>query len=540
MIAGVVHQDGKLFWFDDIAVMKPSDIPRDEHTANTVWYTTSKVSMKGLISLMGEEDEAFGPNPDNPIGCSFMWTGPDGKKKTMKVMKSSVWGVSSADPVDTENQIMHKMMTCSEDGIKPSSSAASTALSRYMRIYDGKHGRPKTRQLPPRWRELAHASFHGGPIAITKAYHEDLIHIDMRGAYLEAMKRPLPVYGLDPDTDKKMGGYCTFRNATWEDLQGKTGFAEATVYVKPEVFGPMDVPPLPIRHFSGGAHPVGFIRGAWPICMLEDAVEAGEVEVVKIHQFAWAPETMPLFEGIAADFQLSRQGKLLYTRFWGKWASKGGYSGHKTDNPPDGSVRSHGLWWEHTGVDGFDYEAPATYRPDLAAMIAGYNHQQIYRVVRRLKKGSIAALYVDAIWTSDIEGAEKIVEEEAGEWAVKARGPARFYGPGVYQHGDRMAAAGYDAAIHGELTPEKLQRWAASPMHKGGNLVTNRIWNGHPGRDPTATSIPMKTSMSECIPACTGPDVHSEIWTPSGWVHQETLQKILESDARKTPGPLSG
>ena len=60
MIAGIVHQDGKLFWFDDLAVIKPEDLPRNNHTANTVWYTTASVSMKALIGLMNESDEAFG------------------------------------------------------------------------------------------------------------------------------------------------------------------------------------------------------------------------------------------------------------------------------------------------------------------------------------------------------------------------------------------------------------------------------------------------------------------------------------------------
>jgi hypothetical protein len=538
MIAGIVHQDGKLFWFDDLAVIKPEDLPRNNHTANTVWYTTASVSMKALIGLMNESDEAFGPNPDRPVGIAFHWEGSDGKKKTMKVMKSSVWGVSSRDPRDTESQLMAKLMTCATDGIRPSTSAAGTALSRYMRSYDGRDGRPKTKQLPPRWRGLAHGSFHGGPIAITCASHPNLIHIDMRGAYLQAMREPLPVYGEGSD-GKKMGGYRTYMGARWDDLEDKVGFMEATVYVRPELFGPMDVPPLPIRHFSGSVHAVGIIRGAWPICMVQEAVEAGEVEVLKVHQFCWAEETQRLFDGIAADFQLNRAGKLLYTRFWGKWASRGGFEGVKTDDPPDGSVRSHGLWWEHSGVEQLTHEAPPTYRPDLAAMIAGYNHRQVYRIVRKLKKGSIAALYVDAIWTSDIEGALKIVEEEEGEWSVKGQGEARFYGPGVYQHNDRMGAAGYDSSIHGELTPEKLAKWAGSPFHKGGNMVTNRIWNGHPNKDPDATSMPLRMNEDNCAPACPGPSVHSSIWTPSGWVHQETREEMEESQSRRPEGPFS-
>jgi len=539
MISGIVHQDGKLIWFEDIAVLKKEDVPRGPATENTLWFATAAVSMKTLISLLGEEDEAFGPNPDKPIGCTFTWVGSDGKRKSMKVMKSTVWGVSSKDPIDTENQLMMKMMSCAADGILPTSSAAGTALSRYMKQYDGKGGRPKTQQLPPRWREIAHASFHGGPIAMTMASHPDVIHIDMRGAYLHAMREELPIYGTDPRTEEKIGGYLTYKDAKWEDVSGKVGFVEATVSIRKGLFGEGDVPPLPIRHFTGSMHPVGTFRGAWPICMVDDAVAAGEVEVLNVHQFCWAPITGRIFSEISDDFQLNRQGKLLYTRFWGKWASKGGFNGVKTDNPPNGAVRSHGLWWTNEGVEAMGHDAPPTYRPDLAAMIAGYNHCQIYNAVRKLKKGSIISLYVDAIWTSDIEGAHRIIEESEGEWVQKERGSARFYGPGVYQHNNRIGAAGYDTGIHGELTPEKLKAWAASPMHKGGNMVTNRIWTGHPSKEATAKSKPCRLQDSDCVPACRGPSIHSEIWTPSGWVHQDTMRRLAESDARRAPGPIT-
>lgn len=530
MIGGIVHQEGDTFWFADIGVRKPEDVPRRPGTVGT-WYATSAVSMMSLIKLMSEGDKAFGPSPDRPLGVAFKWTGPDGREKTMRVVASSVWGVSSRDPIDTENQIVQKMMMCAQDGITPTMSAAGTALSRYMKQYDGKGGRPKTTQLPPRWRELAHASFHGGPIALTMSSHPDVVHIDMRGAYLQAMREPLPVLGED-EKGRKMGGYSTFHDADWEDVRGKTGFVEATVLVSRDQFKAGDIPPLPIRHFSGSCHPAGIIRGAWPICMVEDAAAAGEVEVLKVHQFCWSNLTMPMFADITDDFRVNRQGKLLYTRFWGKWASKGGFSGMVTDNPPNGAVRSHGIWWEHEGVDTYDHEAPPTYRPDIAALIAGYNHRQVFRAVRRLKPGSIVSLYVDAIWTSDIEGAAKIVEESGGEWVVKQRGPGRFYGPGIYHHGDRMGAAGYDPLLHGELTPERLDLWAASPLHKG-QTVTNRDWSANPATTAGAVSTPLILRDGQCGPACRGPSVNDPCWTSTGWLQRELRDKIEESNLRR-------
>lgn len=529
MIAGIVHHDGKCLWFDDIPVRRTEDIPRRSGMSNTTWYTTSAVKMHDLIKVMGPDDSAFGPSPDTPLGVNFTWVGADGKKKNLKVMSSTVWGVSSKDPADTNSQIVLKLTECAASGVRPGVSAASTAISQYMRLYDGQDGRPKTSQLPPRWRALAHASFHGGPIAITKAYERDVVHIDMRGAYLSAMRNPMPVYGKDVSGKKTVGGWYTWRGAKWEDIKDHCGFVEATVHVDPQRFGEGDVPPLPVRNFSGSVHATGTIRGAWPIMLVKDAVEAGEVVVLEVHQFMFAPETDSIFNEIADDFKVNPQGKILYTRFWGKWAANGGFTGTVSDNPVDNAVRAYGLWWESNAYDVVSTEAKATYRPDLAAMIAGYNHRQVLNVIRKLKKGSVMCVYVDAIWTTDIEGAEKIVEESTvdNEWIEKQRGDLRLYGPGVYRHNRRMGAAGYSTELHGELTPERLEAWATSPLHKGARLtMASRAWTAPPSLDINATSRPIVMRASEARRAHEGPDVHHECWTSKGWLKTEVANRI--------------
>lgn len=529
MIGGIVHQENGTIYFEQEAVATPADVPRRPGTSGTTWYATASVSMLKLIQLLSEGDEAFGPNPDRPIGVVFYWCGRDGKTKSLKVISSSVWGVRSFDPKDTENQIVAKMIMTAQGGIRPSSSAASSALSHYMRTYDGQGGRPFSAQLAPRWRGLAHGSLHGGPVVLTQAAADDIVHIDLRAAYLSAMRQPMPVYGRHPDTQARMGGYITHKGGQWRNIRDETGFIEATVWVPPERFGRGDVPPLPIRHFSGSSFPTGIVRGAWPIMMLRDAIDNDDVQILKLHQFAIAPVTMDLFSEISEDFLHNRQGKLLYTRFWGKWASRGGFVGQRTSEPSDGSVRSHGLWWEHEGIDLLDYKAPPTYRPDIAAMIAGYNHRQVMTAVRKLKKGSIVSLYVDAIWTTDVEGALEIVGDGTGDWVLKQRGPGRFWAPGVYHHGTHLAATGYDPAIYGDLTPEKLATWAASPLHNKLNLMTNRQWSAHPSRDPSAVSTPVQNSDAHCVPATRGPDVNDTCWTSNGWVRTELKEQIAKA-----------
>jgi len=528
MIAGIVHHDGKILWFDDMPVRRAEDVPRRSGMNGTVWYTTSAVKMHDLIKVMGPDDSAFGPSPDAPLGVNFSWFGANGKEQKLKVMSSSVWGVSSKDPIDTKNQLEVKLMECAGSGVRPSISAAGTALGQYMRLYDGQEGRPKTSQLPPRWRSLSHAAFHGGPICITRAHGKDVVHIDMKGAYLSAMRNPMPLYGRG-ERQKVTGGWYTFKNAKWGDIKDHLGFVEATLRVDPLQFGEGDVPPLPIKHYGGSLHATGIIRGAWPIFLVRDAVEAGEVEVLEIHQFMFSPETDTIFNEIADDFKVNPQGKILYTRFWGKWAANGGFTGTLGDNPADGAVRSYGLWWESSAIDVVSTEAPPTYRPDLAAMIAGYNHRQVLNVVRKLKKGSILCIYVDAIWTTDIDGAKKIVEESRvdNEWIEKQRGELRLYGPGVYRHNKRMGAAGYSSDLHGELTPERLEAWATSPLHKGARMtMSSRIWTGSPSLDISATSRPVHMKASEARRAHDGPDVHHECWTSRGWLKDEAAERI--------------
>ena len=94
MIGGIVHQEGRTFYFDGEAVNGPEDIPRRNGTAGTIWYTSAAVSMEKFLKLLSDGDEAFGPSPERPIGAAFYWE-VNGRTSSMKVISSSVWGISS-------------------------------------------------------------------------------------------------------------------------------------------------------------------------------------------------------------------------------------------------------------------------------------------------------------------------------------------------------------------------------------------------------------------------------------------------------------
>lgn len=535
---GIVHQDDTgLFWFDDEAVRDASQVPRRPAWSGTTWYTTSAVSMANLLSLMGPDDQAFGPKPERPLGVHFRWEDPNGKSYGYKVMSSSLWDVRSRDPRETEDLLSYNMMLCANDGVMPRMSAAGTAVGRYMDVYDGRDGRPSSAQLPPRWRGLAHASFHGGPIVLTRGAARECVHIDMRAAYLDAMSQPLPVWG---EVDgKKVGGWYTIEDAGWDQIRDKVGFVEAQVTVDPALGLELDIPPLPVRLGFCSAFPSGTFWGSWPIQMVREAEDRGEVVVNEVKQWCFAPLTMPLFAEIAKDFAGCKKGKLLYTRFWGKWASRGGFVGQRTDEPEAGSVRSHGAWWSFDGVDSYSHEAPATYRPDLASLIAGYNHMQVMAAVRALKPGSVIALHVDAIWTTDVEGARALVESMENRWIVKQEGPGRFYGPGVYHHNSRIAASGYDEVALGPLTPNNLEAWANSPLnrdHRG--TLQSRRWTAAPAREAGATSEPVVLEAGDTHPPVQGPTVFDSCWTLRGWLRKE-VREALEQGPHGLPADVS-
>ena len=527
MFQGIIHKDDNgVVWFDDVPVTTPEEVPRRKAWAGTRWYHTATVRPTDLTKLFGSGDVAFGPSPGRAIGYRLACQ----PKGVMQIYDSRVWGVRSEDPNDTDAQLKYLQLEAKAADIPVSASVAMTALKTYMDRYDGRNGRPKLAQLAPRWRGLAHSSFHGGPIVICRGGAEHAIEIDRKSAYLDALMDESPIV-----TPGFGNGWVTYEEAKWDGIRTRFGFADVTARVSRERLGEHAIPPLPIHTIYGSIRPTGLLRGVWTIAALREAEERGEVEILQVHQWACVLKTMPLFKQIAEDFAVlpKQLGKRLYTRFWGKFASKGGFTGRVAEKGEDGEIYASGLWWKFDGVELESHKAPPHYRPDIAAMVSDHNQRHVTKVLRELDPKSIVAVHVDAIWTDDVEGAKRILSSthEVGSWESRGEGRLRYYTAGCYKHGERMGASGYDAEVLGPITPEKLEQWVnngnASRLHMKG-----RVWSSDPSEDEAAASVSMDVEMDPRLPAHEGPSIYEKFWTPNGWRfegHEEKERKAREA-----------
>jgi len=512
---GIVHRDKDgVFWFDDVPVRDKRDVPRSRAWVGTTWYAPQGVKAVEWSSIMSPQDLAFGPRPGVMAGVSF-----NVKRGRMKVLSASTWGVDAKDPNRCWNELAKLYVQAKACDLSVRSSAAGTAVGIYLERFDGQNKHhPSLRQLPCRWRGMAHAALHGGPIGVLRASSPNAYHVDVHRAYLKALRAPMPVVGSHDD--RKVGGWYTTDDERWETVRTLHGFVDASV----RVWGPDDpagLPPLPVHTWGGAMYARGTIRGCWLISEVRAAEERGEVEVLKVHEYAFAPTVAPLFAPLADLFESLPQplGKRLYTRFWGRLGTRGGFSARVSDEPVEGMVPSSGLWWNWDGIDFWSHKAPRTYRPDLASFVCGENHRAVIAATRKLAHGSILGLHVDAIWTDDLKGADAMCGDDiAGNWRVKKRGPLRFYGIGCYDHDGKLAASGYDSSVYGRLTPERQVDWirgATIPHHK--TVMRTREWTADLAWDDTATSTPLTVNMDTERSPVTGPGVHEDCWSLGGW-----------------------
>lgn len=521
---GIVHRDeNDVLWFADVPVRAPSQLPRRKSWASTLWYADATVRPSDLARILGPEDEAFGPSPGQVRGAKIRV----GKNRVYRVAMAESWGVHRRDPDTVDREVRELRMLAEAAGMRTKASAASTALTAYLDRWDGDLDHPLVCQLPCRWRAMAHAAFHGGPIAVLRGGADNAVQIDVRRAYLDALYAPIPVLGTTPSG--RAGGYRVIENATWDQIRTRDGFVDATVRVHTPAEG---LPPLPISAPEGIVYANGRLRGCWVIAQVREAEERGQVTVETVHQNAIAREMRPLFAEVADFFTglPDKLAKISYQRYWARWGNPGGWTGTFSETPRVGEVPSNGLWWRYDGVTLLDPNAPRTYRPDIAAFIAALNHRRVMKVLANdLAPASIAAVHVDAIWTTDLEGARQVCARSTGigGWREKRRGPLRIWSPGCYDHAGDVAASGYDAAVNGAPTRERVEAWATNGNPVGRRLLLlQRDWTGDPRTRAEATSRARTLQMETSIAPTEGPMADDPLWTAGGWVrpdHRPTL-----------------
>lgn len=438
------------------------------------WYPAS-IPGPLLEGHIGPGDAAWrtkGPASDPSLDLECPGPGP-ARERRMKLTPASGWGIASPDPVRCAELLRASAEALEEEGLRMTATASQAAGLVYRSTYAGDGAPPGDRgQLPPRWWRMARAAIHQGPIAHLRGGARRVAHWDRHGAFLSALRRPMPL----------RGSWRALRPAFIEDqgdwLDEGEGLVTAIVHARPIHFG-LNMGPLPMRANGRTVWPVGYVRGTWTIEELRRAVTAG-ADIEHVGEVALcdvAPWLAPYADRIDA-VQDPALRKTLYTRGWGRFASSGGYrSRGEWSVSPEGEpvtaselyrarLRGSSLPWEWEGADEVTGKAGPDYRPDLATFIAGDNCAALQRAIATIPQGALIAAHVDAVWIDlDRCPGGEWSPPYGYDWILKGTGEMRSYRVGTYAHqteaGIRLAAMGWPVAGGAPASPEELEEWIA-------------------------------------------------------------------------------
>ncbi len=502
----------------------------------SIAYLTDNVPPRELVALMGPDDIAFG-NPTELYGVSLKTKG-DG---LFKIMSGSAWGIQTDSVDKLADHIVRSQKICKEHGIKWKRTSAATVSGMIQKACPLK-------PLTPRFRGMSHAGLHAGPIVHVSGGAADAIYMDRIGAYLDALRRPLPA-----------GGWFVYRHEgiKLSRVLRRPGLIDCAVFVN-HTEDTNQLPPLPAKLKNNRVcYPVGRVRGVWPSHFIKDALDRGEIEILEIYTVARCnrlqPVLQPLFDWIV---KLPKDiAKPLYTRAWGKMSSNSYWTG--TLARDDGRIPAFGLWWEQEARPFWTTRVPRYYRPDLAAWIVSLNHQEVINAVRQTTPETLIACHVDAIWTKDTRAGEGLAKrypqrvsanrirgldtESIGKWELESRGRVRFYAPGVYTvNGDdgteKVAACGWPYMR--SPTVDSLTAW----METGRENPRYRGWEDSPKDSMDAMSIApylpggMSYDASQTMPPYMGPPpARKGYWTMGGYVQDKWLAELQYRDSGESP-----
>lgn len=416
-------------------------------------------------------------------------------KGHFRVMSAGVWTDADTEQTATAD-LEYLQQAIEEEGWKWADTASSLS-GRICREY------VDIKQLPPRWRQMAHSAIHQGPMVCLMGGADMAIAWDREKAFLRALYEPVPT-----------GTWTAIHPASFRSIKGMQGIVRATVRVSPTLYTGR-VPALPVRFHGYTVYPVGLVHGTWTLSMFNDAIENGGYEIVEIHELMVC-QALPIHARAAERIERvadKRLRKLLYTRYWGRLAATGGFEGYRDErfNGPKKVIWS-GLKWYYMGISPTSHSAPPDYRPDHAAFIASTNHLVMNQALRKYDVDRIIATHVDCIWVNDLD------VPPFDTFREKHRGEARFYGVGCYRVGDCFAAQGFK----GQLSVDTLEQWG-SQLASGDKLYRRWHFNGPNERQDATSDPPLHdTRIAAYTPVSNLPgDIYWEGWTAKGWLHKE-------------------
>ena len=474
---------------------------RAAHLAGKTAYYYETEAEKMLEKLICGRDKSYVASQG--ANQSFTFYSEHG---AFRVIHLSVW--SNADTLEAAlSDIAHFQDAVESEGWKWADTVGGLA-GRLCREY------AQTKQLEPRWREMSHNAIHQGPMVHCRGGATNVIAWDREKAFLRALYEPMPI-----------GGWIAVKPQSVNAIRGMKGIIRATVSVEPSLYDGK-IPPLPVRIAGYTTYPTGKIRGTWTLDMFWDAVDSG-YQIDTVHELAVC-RALPVHASAAdriSEVKDKQLRKMLYTRYWGRLASLGGYEGYRDkrhDNPR--RLIGSNLNWYYMGRSPAGYDCPPDYRPDHAAFISSANHLVMNKALRQYSANTVIATHVDCIWTDDM------TTPPYESFREKHRGECRFYGVGCYRVGDNLAAQGYK----GELTRERLETWG-NALHETDGIY--RQWyDGKPNKNRYATSNPVvhKEAIAALEPVRNNPDIYWNGWTSKGWKHERTNEKSDIGESEKS------
>lgn len=471
-----------------------ADLPRTAADGEGTVYVCGPPRWEALAALCRPGDTLTGELPGKPDGLTLATPyGP------VRWAPGAAWGLSWR-PLEAAHELAEISGTLASIGERWAWSASSLAR-RLLRRHTPDEERG---QLRARWRPLAAAAVHQGPLHLGRAADPEVVELDQRAAYLRGLAEPLPTRdGWRPGPRGLLT--CGGRSLPLD----KPGLYAAAVDVpRPKEGAPG---PLPQRDGAGRVSwPWGLVVGTWSAPVLRAALAAGARVLVVFDsavgaESRWGEAVAAALDGLPAVLR-----KRTYTRAWGCWAYPGRWRcllGELAGGGGDGAVVDPaGKVWtaDPTVAELLSPHGGQLYRPDAAGVVAGRNVETVMGAVREAGP-DVCAVLVDAVW---VRARSADAVDLSGEgWVVKRRGEWRGYAPGWYDHAEKRARMGL---------PEWRQEEAAARVPRW-VLPGLTGWAGDPRIDPGAVwSAPEGSAWRDWrAPA---PAVRWRGWSPAGWV----------------------